>query len=284
LRSLCEDRRNAVDQRSGLCNSLRSRLKEYFPQALLLLGKDLYSELCCAFLMKWPRFEAVAAARPNTVRRFYYSMGSRSEALISRRLEHIAESTPLCTDEAVVESGIYWVHSLVEQIRVLNGIIDRYDQRIAEVFRTHPDQHIFESFPGAGKSLAPRLLMSFGTDRTRFADASEVATYFGTAPVIERSGKHCIVRWRWSCPKFLRQGLVEFAGKSIGFSPWARIYYQQQRERGKTHHVAVRALANKWLRILFHCWQQRVPYDETTYLAALKRHGSWIAAKLEEAA
>ena len=243
-----------------------------------------WRQLSCAFLMKWPRFEAVAAARPDTVRRFYHAMGSRSEELISKRLERIAKSSPLCTDEAIVEPGILWVQSIVRQIRGMNRTIDRYDQLIAEAFQAHPDHDIFASFPGAGKSLAPRLLMSFGTDRTRFADASEIATYFGTAPVIERSGKHFIVRWRWACPKFLRQGLVEFAAKSVGFSPWARIYYQQKRECGKNHHAAVRALANKWIRIIFHCWQNRVPYDEATYQAALQRHGSWIAAKLEKKA
>jgi hypothetical protein len=36
----------------------------------------------------------------------------------------------------------------------------------------------------------------------------------------------------------------------------------------------VRALAFKWIRILYRCWQTRTPYDETTYLNALKRRGS----------
>jgi transposase len=284
LRSLCEDRRRVVDRRKDLCNSLRARLKEYYPQALALLSVNLFDELSCAFLMKWPRFEAAAAARPDTLRRFYHAMGSRSETLIARRLAHLARSTVLCTDEAVVEAAIFWVRMLIPQIRTLNRAITQYDKRIAELFAAHPDHQIFASFPGAGRHLAPRLLSSFGTDRTRFVDAREVATYFGTAPVIERSGKRCLVRWRWSCPTFLRQSLVEFAGKSIGFSSWARLYYQRQRQRGKSHHVAVRALANKWIHILFRCWQQGVPYDETTYLAALQRHGSWIAAELPQAA
>ncbi len=78
LRSLSEDRRKVVDARTALCNSLRARLKEYYPQALQLVGEYLHSELCCALLMKWPRFEAIAAAKPDTVRRFYYSQHSRS--------------------------------------------------------------------------------------------------------------------------------------------------------------------------------------------------------------
>jgi len=36
----------------------------------------------------------------------------------------------------------------------------------------------------------------------------------------------------------------------------------------------VRALAFKWIRIVFRCWQDRVAYDETRYLAALVKRGS----------
>lgn len=284
LSSLCEDRRKAVDLRTALCNSLRSKLKEYFPQALKLVGKELFYELSCAFLMKWPRFEAVAAARPETVRRFYYAQHSRSEQLILQRLELIATSQPLCTDAAVVEAGIMWVRTLISQIRVLNRAIKSYDQRIAKLFKAHPDRFIFDSLPGAGKQLGPRLVAAFGTDRSRYATAVDVATYFGVAPVIERSGKQEWIHWRWHCPKFLRQTAVEFAGCSIQQSAWAKLYYDEQIKRGKAHHAAVRALAFKWTRIIFRCWQNRTPYDEDKYLASLQRHGSWLASNLKKAA
>jgi transposase len=284
LGSLCEDRRKAVDMRTALCNSLQSKLKEYFPQALKLIGSKIYGELCCAFLMKWPRFESVAAARAETVRRFYYKLHSRSERLIRERLELIATSRPLCTDAAVVEAGMMWVKTFVPQIRALNRAVERYDQRIGELFEAHPDRFIFQSLPGAGPQLAPRLLTAFGTDRGRYGMAVDVATYIGVAPVTERSGKQQWVHWRWHCPKFLRQSAVEFACKSIGFSAWAKLYYDEQLRRGKGHHAAVRALAFKWIRIIFRCWQQRSAYDETRYLAALEAHGSWIAKTLKNAA
>src|SRR5262249_26173351 len=75
-------------------------------------------------------------------------------------------------------------------------------------------------------------------------------------------------------PKFLRQSFHEWAGHSIAQSVWARAYYQQQRDRGSDHHAAVRALAFKWIRILFRCWKDRVAYDENKYLAALAKRGS----------
>jgi hypothetical protein len=55
---------------------------------------------------------------------------------------------------------------------------------------------------------------------------------------------------------------------------WAAAYYRQQRDKGCSHQAAVRALAFKWIRILYRCWQTRTPYDKSTYLNALKRRGS----------
>jgi len=92
--------------------------------------------------------------------------------------------------------------------------------------------------------------------------------------VTERSGKKSWVHWRLQCPKFLRQTFVEWAAESIRHSFWARVYYQQQRDKGNAHQAAVRALAFKWIRILFRCWQDRTPYDESVYLNALNSRGS----------
>ena len=113
----------------------------------------------------------------------------------------------------------------------------------------------------------------------RFA-ADEVQTYAGIAPVIERSGKQSWVHWRRQCPIFLRQTFVEWAGESIQFSFWARAYYQQQRDKGASHQGAVRALAFKWIRIVFRCWQNGTSYDESVYLAALQRRGSPLITNL----
>ena len=126
--------------------------------------------------------------------------------------------------------------------------------------------------------LAPRLLAAFGSQRERYASAEEVQTYSGIAPVMKRSGKKKWVHFRWACPKFLRQSFHEWAGHSIAHSQWARRYYQQQRERGKGHHAAVRGLAFKWIRIVFRCWKDRAAYDESRYLMTLAKRNSPLAA------
>jgi hypothetical protein len=70
------------------------------------------------------------------------------------------------------------------------------------------------------------------------------------------------------------------AAESIRHSFWAQVYYQQQRDKGKAHQAAVRALAFKWIRILSRCWQERTPYDESVYLQALNRRGSSLLHNL----
>jgi hypothetical protein len=65
--------------------------------------------------------------------------------------------------------------------------------------------------------------------------------------------------------------LSEWAAHTIGSSAWAKAYYAQQRAKGKPRNTVVRALAFKWIRILFRCWKDRKPYSEEVYRQALAR-------------
>ena len=91
-------------------------------------------------------------------------------------------------------------------------------------------------------------------------------------PTKASSGKQRWVHWRWACPKFVRQTFHEWAAHSIGSSAWARAYYEQQRAKGKPRNTVERALAFKWIRILFRCWKDRKPYCEDLYREAVARH------------
>jgi transposase len=143
---------------------------------------------------------------------------------------------------AVVRVIVQLIRSLVE------GIAD-LDKKTKEAAAAHPDFFIFDSLPGAGAVMAPRLLAAFGSQRERYGNAAEVQSYSGIAPVTEQSGKKKWVHFRWACPKFLRQSFHEWAGHSIAYSLWARCYYQRQRSKGLDHHAPVRALAFKWIRV-----------------------------------
>ena len=61
---------------------------------------------------------------------------------------------------------------------------------------------------------------------------------------------------------------------AVKHSFWARAFYEQQIAKGKRSQAAVRALAYKWIRIIWKCWQTRTPYNEVRYLENLRKKGS----------
>jgi len=277
VQNLVEERRQLVDEKTAQINRLTNHLKIYFPQ-ILDWFEHLDSELVCALLERWPTLEQLQKVLPAKLRTFFRKHRCRDQELIERRILAIRQAIPAIRDGAVIEAKSTVVKVIVQLIRSLvQGIAD-LDEKIEEAAAAHPDFFIFDSLPGAGAVMAPRLLAAFGSQRERYGSAGEVQTYTGIAPVMESSGKKQWVHFRWACPKFLRQSFHEWAGHSIAHSVWARSYYQQQRSKGQDHHAAVRALAFKWIRVVFRCWKDGVAYDESKYLASLARRGSHLAA------
>jgi transposase len=273
LQLLVEHRRRLVSDRTRVSNRMTALLKAYFPQVLNWLP-DLRTDLACDFLLRWPSLAALKGVRRVTLEKFFRQHHSARQGKLEERIGAIRESVPLVTDRAVINSSVLMVKALAAQMKTTIAAIKEFDSEIQQLCTTHEDFAVFSSLPGAGDVYASRLLAALGTDRGRWASADEVARYTGVAPVIERSGQSCWVRWRYFCSKFLRQSFHEFAGESVRHSFWARAYYEQQRGKGKDHQAATRALAYKWIRIIFRCWQARTPYDEVKYLESLRRKGS----------
>ena len=277
VQNLVDEGRNLVEEKTAQINRLTHQLKIYFPQ-MLEWFEQLDTELVCALLERWPTLEELQKVPPERLRTFFHKQRCRYPELIERRLVGIRQAIPAIRDRAVIEAKSAVVKVSAQVIRSLvRGIAD-LDRKIEEAAAAHPDFFIFESLPGAGAVLAPRWLAAFGSQRERYASAEEVQTYSGIAPVMKRSGKKKWVHFRWACPKFVRQSFHEWAGHSIAHSQWARSYYQQQRERGKGHHAAVRGLAFKWIRIVFRCWKDRAAYDESRYLITLAKRNSPLTA------
>jgi transposase len=273
LRILVEGRRKLVDEKTREKNRLTACLKMYFPQILEWFD-EVDSALVEAVLQRWPSLPEMKRSHPGTLKKFFQEHNCRGDERIQARLTAIQNAMPATEDEAIVGGESLMAQSLVKILAVLREQIATYDQRIAEVLAEHPENSLFASLPGAGPVLIPRLLTAFGTQRERFASAEDVQKYSGIAPVTESSGNSRWVHFRWACPKFLRQTFHEYAAHSIAHSGWAQAFYNAQREQNKSHHAAVRALAYKWIRILFRCWKCGQPYDEQIYLRALKRSGS----------
>lgn len=271
---LAEDRRGLIGQRTRLSNALKARLKQYFPLALEVFG-ELDTELACRFLLRWNSLEQLQQEDPQQIGDFYRTMHCYHPKLIEKRLEKIAQAMPLVTDSAIVTSGQMLVQSLAAQLLALIEPLKQYDLKLAELMEQHSDAAIFQSLPGAGDTLAPRLLAAFGSDRQRLSTSDDMQCLSGIAPVTVQSGKTKHIHRRWACNKFLRQTFHEFALHSLRKSAWAKAYYDMMCEdRGLKHHAAVRALAFKWIRILYRCWKNRTLYNEAHYFQSLYQRQS----------
>jgi transposase len=281
LDELVRHRRAVVDERTGLTNRLMALLKQYFPQALDLAGEDLWRPLATAFLLKWPTLQSLQKARPESIKNFYHLNGSRSQTLMAQRLERIEKALPLTDELALLQSYTLRVQLICKQLQALHKTLKQFDKQMAQVFAQHPDHALFESLPGAGPVLAARLTTAMGSQRERYGSAANLQSFSGIAPVTKRSGGKCHIHRRYRCPTFTKQSFHEYAKESILWSRWAAAYYWQQRQRGASHHTAVRALAYKWQRIIWKCWQARTPYKEEIYEAALKKRRSPLVALLD---
>lgn len=273
LATLVEQRRTMVDEKNRITNRLRTALKQYYPQVLDWFD-HIDTPIFCDFNRQWPTLIQVKRARKNTLETFFHQHNMRFAQVLADRLDAIKTATPLTMDDAIIIPYRLQVQVLIEQLSVTLEGIKQFDQATESIASKHPDFHLFNALPGAGASLAPRLLVAFGEQRDRYLNAADLQKYAGIAPVTERSGKKHWVHWRWQCPTFLRQTFTEWAAQTINKSFWAGQFYRQQRAKGCSYQAAVRALAFKWIRIVFRCWQTGKPYNESSYLKALEQRGS----------
>jgi len=281
LAQLLEYRRKLVQNRVDLSNTITAILKNYYPQVL-----DWFNEkdsiLFCDFVTRWPSLTAIKKVRKASLMHFFNQHNSRYPEVNAKRFNDMKVSCALTEDPGVIEPNQIMIEVLIPQLKLLIESIDRLNLEIKQRYRKLDDRVIFDSLPGAGPQMAPRILVAFGENRERYSDANDIHKYSGIAPVVEQSGKKKWTHWRYSCPTFLRQTFVEWAGLSIRYSFWAKAYYDQQAAKGKPHNTIIRALAFKWIRIAFRCWKTNTPYDESTYLNALKKRGSPLLKYIAE--
>jgi len=274
LDRLVVHRRRLVDDRTAKTNQLMAALKSYFPQALELLPKELYRPFVICFLRKWSNLLDLKKARSSTIERFYLKAGHRRPQTIQAHLKLIKQARLLHKDHALTAIGELHVAHLIEQIECLNHQISETEKQIRPLFQEHENASFYRNLPGAGANMAPRLLAAMELLPTD--NVQDAQKYIGVAPVTQRSGKQCWVHRRFHPPQFLHQTLVEWAGLTVQFSPWAKAYYQHAKKQGKKRFVILRSLAFKWLRILDGCRKTKTDYDEQKYIQCLiKKQVPW---------
>ena len=182
-----------------------------------------------------------------------------------RSYEQILNDYPTVAPE-VVSAHRYEAVQLAQSL--LNALQNKQStlSHLQTLFQQHPDREIFDSLPGAGKLLAPALLVKFGEERERFPSPKLIQALAGACPVTKSSGKSRFVRFRRACDRDFRYFIQHFARCSLSESEWAAAYYRQVLERSHSENHALRCLANRWLSIIWRLWQDRLLYDESIHV------------------
>jgi transposase len=271
LKTLTRDQDALVQTQTRLVNQLTACLKEYYPAALKLFAK-LQQRSTLLFLQAYPTPQGAQAVSVAEIMATLRAGKHTNPRGVASKIFEELHRPQLEASEVIVRAKSRLMLSLVKQLLVVIEDIASYDEEISTLFLTHSDQELWNSLPRAGKRLAPRLLAEWGDDRTRYSDANSVQTLAGTAPVPFQSGNYAKAHKRVACLKPLRNALHQFAWQSTLQEGWARDYYKRKRSEGKTHSMAVRALANVWARIIYRMWVSKTCYHPETFAAAKLAH------------
>jgi transposase len=274
LRTVVRARGDLVEMRVAATNQLSALLEAHWPGAAAIFA-DVESPISLEFLTRYPTPAAAAHLGEKRMAAFCvkhgYS-GRRSAAQLLARLRSAPAGTGL---EALTEALRDTVLAAVAVLQALNASVKALDRSVAAHLGEHPDGAIFTSLPRSGQVSAAQVLAEWGDARQAYEHPDSVAALAGCTPVTKESGKHRAVHFRWACNKRFRAAVTTFADNSRHASPWAAQIYNDARAAGKDHPHAIRILARAWIRVIWRCWQDGVPYDPA-------RHGA--ASRLAEAA
>ena len=251
-------------------NRLQAVLLRYYPQALGLFSQ-VKTQSSLRFLIAHPTPEAALSLTYSDFAGFCRSHGYTQPHLLpdsyARLCQPVPEPDPVVTLAHQSET-VFLAKLLLEMVRQKAREI----REVQDLFARHPDQAIFDSLPGAGDLLAPKLLVMFGDHRDRFPAPEAIRALAGTCPVTIQSGKRRSVRFRRGCNRDYRRTAQQFAKASVREAEWAAAYLSRCLARGHSKSHAYRCLANRWLGIIWKLWQSRELYDETYHLQQIRRH------------
>jgi transposase len=271
LKTLTRDQDALIQTQTRLVNQLTACLKDYYPAALQLFGK-VPQRSTLVVLQAYPTPQAAASASLEAITATLRAGRHPTPRKVAPKIEEELHRPQLVASPVIVRATSRLLLSLVKQLLVVIEEITGYDQAIRALFVTHPAHDLWRSLPRAGQRLAPRLLAEWGENRSRYTDATSVQALAGTAPVPFASGNYAKAHNRFACLKPLRNALSQFAWQSTRSEAWARDYSQRKRAAGKSHTMAVRCLANVWVRIIYRMWVTKTSSQTASFEAARQAH------------
>jgi len=271
LRALVRTREDLVGARVGLANQLRAQLDAFWPGAAAIFA-DIDSPIALAFLERYPAPGDARGLGRKRLEGFLARHAYSGRRSVEGLLERLRSAPQAVIGELEADARRAAVLGLVAALKPIVSQISELTSQIRGAIRAHPDGPIFLAVFRDPNSVvcAAGLLCEIGDNRARYPHRDALAADGGQAPVAIESGKRRSAAFRWACDKRLRNHLAVLADSSRHHHPWANDIYQRARDRGCDHPHACRILGRAWTRILWRCWQDRVPYDPTKHRAATR--------------
>jgi transposase len=267
LRAVVRARGDMVEMRVAATNQLSALLDAHWPGAKVIFA-DVESPISLAFLASYPAPASACRLGEKQMAAFLAKHGYSGRRSAAELLTRLRAAPAGATGEALAEALRDTVLAAVAVLTALNASIRNLDRSVAAHLGEHPDGAIFTSLPRSGQVNAAQVLAEWGDARQAYEHPDSVAALAGCTPVTKQSGKHRDVHFRWACNKRFRVAITTFADNSRHASPWAAKIYNDARATGKDHPHAIRILARAWIRVIWRCWLDGIPYDPTTHGAA----------------
>jgi transposase len=272
LRALTRAREDLVHAKVALTNQLRSELERFWPGPIGLFAR-LDSAISLAFLERYPSPVDARGLGERRLAAFlarqHYPGGQKPAKLLAK----LGRAPEGRLGEAELNARRQLVLALVATLKTLVAQVKHLEQQIATAVRAHPDGEIFLSLFKDPSSVvtAAELLAEIGDCRARYPTGDALAGDAGQAAVAIESGKRKAACFRWGCNKRLRGAFCTLSDSTRHWHPWAQDRYAAARARGHDHPRAMRTLGRAWCRVLWRCWQDRVPYDPARH-RGLQQH------------
>jgi transposase len=260
LRTVVRTRGDLVEMRVAATNQLSALLDAHWPGARAIFA-DVESPVSLEFLTRYPTPAAAAHLGEKRMTAFCIKHGYCGRRTAAELLTRLRSAPAGATGEALTEALRDAVLAAVGVLTALNASVKTLDRSAAAHLGEHPDGAIFTSLPRSGQVNAAQVLAEWGDARQAYEAPDSVAALAGVTPVTRQSGKYRGVSFRWACNKRFRAAITTFADNSRHASPWAAKIYNDARTSGKDHPHAVRILARAWIRVIYRCWIDGVPYD-----------------------
>ena len=267
LRTAVRARGDLVEMRVAATNQLSALLDAHWPGARAIFA-DVESPISLAFLICYPTPASARHLGEKRMAAFLAKHGYSGRRPAAELLARLRAAPAGTSREALTGALRDVVLAAVGVLTALNASVKSLDRSVAAHLGEHPDGKTFTSLPRSGQVNAAQVLAEWGDCRQAYDGPDSVAALAGVTPVTSQSGKHRDVQFRWACNKRFRVAVTTFADNSRHASPWAAKVYADARARGKDHPHAVRILARAWIRVIWPCWLNGVPYDPARHGAA----------------